>query len=147
VYVGVDLEREDLAGAVRAAGLAPHAAAIVLWLGVLPYLSLDAVTATLRALAGLGRVEVVLDYGEPLADRTGPARDAFEAAAARVAQAGEPWITFLTPVDLRRLLRDTGFALVEDVDVVAYVAAALGRPRPDRRSPAHLVHARSADGP
>ena len=117
--------------------------AVVLWLGVLPYLSLDAVTSTLRALAGLGRVEVVLDYGEPLADRTGPARDVFLAGAARVAGVGEPWVTFLTPAQLRRLLGDTGFVLVEDVDVVTYVAAALGRPRPDRRSPAHLVHART----
>ena len=144
------LEHEDLAAALRAAGFArpeADAGAVVLWLGVLPYLTLEAVTGTLRALAGLGRVDVVLDYGEPLADRAGPARDAFTAAAARVAEAGEPWITFLTPVRLRLLLRDTGFVLVEDVDVVTYVAAVLGRPSPGRRSPAHLVHARTAVRP
>ena len=144
VYVGVDLEHEDLAGVLRGAGFAAGDDTVVLWLGVLPYLSLGAVTGTLRALAGLGRVDVVLDYGEPLADRTGAGRDAFEVAAARVAGAGEPWITFLTPVHLRRLLHDTGFVLVEDVDVVTYIASALGRPHPGRRSPAHLVHARRA---
>jgi len=149
-YVPVDLESDDLAAALRGAGYRQDGAAIVLWLGVLPYLTTEAVAGTLRTLAALGPVEVVFDYGEPPGARAGPARDEFERAAARVADAGEPWITFLTPVHLRRLLAGTGLALVEDIDVVSYVAAVLRRPDPGRRSPAHLVHARrtvAAPGP
>lgn len=145
-YVPVDLEREGLAGALAAGGVRAGEGAVVLWLGVLPYLTLDAVRATLGTLAGLAPVDVVLDYGEPAQTRDAAARAAFEERAARVAALGEPWITFLAPADAARLLNGCGLDVVEDVEAGEYVRRLLALPGTGRRSPAHLVHAR-ATGP
>lgn len=140
-FVAVDLETEDLTAALRDAGVRDDGS-VVLWLGVLPYLTLDAIRTTLTALAGLGPVDVVLDYGEPVEDRDAEARRAYEERAARVAALGEPWVTFLAPERLREVLAGCGLGVVEDVDAVAYIRRLLGRPDDGRRSPAHLVHAR-----
>jgi methyltransferase (TIGR00027 family) len=96
-YVPVDLQHADLAAALRVAGFRPAERSIVVWLGVLPYLSLDAVTGTLRALATLGQLDLVFDYGEPIETREGAARREYEKRASRVAALGEPWLTMLRP--------------------------------------------------
>ena len=65
-FVAHDFERGDMGLALAAAGLDVASRTFVLWLGVTPYLTEDAVFATLSALAGLpGGVEVVFDYSNP----------------------------------------------------------------------------------
>ncbi len=140
-FVAVDLETEELTAALRDADVRDDGS-VVLWLGVLPYLTLDAIRTTLTALAPLGPVDVVLDYGEPVEDRDAEARRAYEERAARVAALGEPWVTFLAPERLWEVLAGCGLSVVEDIDAVAYIRRLLGRPDDGRRSPAHLVHAR-----
>ena len=51
-YVACDFERDDFVEGLRAAGLRPDRPALVLWEGVTPYLSEDAVRATLGRVAG-----------------------------------------------------------------------------------------------
>jgi methyltransferase (TIGR00027 family) len=143
--VPVDLEREALLPALTAAGFDPARPAFVLWLGVLPYLSLDAVEGTLGALAAVPGVQVVLDYGEPLGGRSGEDAELHRERAERVAALGEPWLTFLTPARFAALLRGTGFRLLEDVDAGGWIRRSLGVPHvPARRSAAHYAHAISA---
>jgi methyltransferase (TIGR00027 family) len=141
-YVPVDLEHEDLATALRQAGIDGRRRSVVLWLGVLPYLTLEAVAGTLTALGRLGPVELVLDYAEPAERRDAHARQAYEAYAGRVAALGEPWLTFLSPAQLQSLLIHTRWTLVEDIDAGHYIRHALGRPDNAAPSPAHLVLAR-----
>jgi methyltransferase (TIGR00027 family) len=145
-YVSVDLENDDPATALRRAGLDDRARSAVLWLGVLPYLTVETVAETLTALAGLGAVDVVFDYGEPPERLDAPARQDHDIRAAWVAALGEPWLTFLSPAEVRDLLTRTGWTLVEDTDAAQYVRGVLGRPDDGRRSPAHLVLARHAPG-
>lgn len=140
-YVSVDLEKSDLAPVLRAAGLDLNERSVVLWLGVLPYLTIETVAATLTALASLGAVDVVFDYGEPVEQRDA-ARQEYAVRAASVAALGEPWLTFLSPAELSVLLTDTGWTLVEDIDAARYIRQLLGRPDDGESSPAHLVLAR-----
>src|SRR3954451_25262114 len=53
-YVAVDFERDDLGAALRAAGLDPARRVMFVWEGVTPYLTPEAVDATLRLLPTLG---------------------------------------------------------------------------------------------
>ncbi len=69
VHVPVDFETEDFLVELARGGFSDGEPTVVLWLGVVPYLTRQAVEATLSALGRLpGRVDLVLDYGEPLAE-------------------------------------------------------------------------------
>lgn len=139
IYVPVDLENDDPATALREAGIDDKERSVVSWLGVLPYLTVETVAKTLTVLATLGAVDLVFDYGEPPDHLDARARQAFEAGAARVAALGEPWLTFLSPAELRGLLTHTRWTLIEDIDVVRYIRRVLARPDDGGPSPAHFV--------
>ncbi|HET6568606.1 MAG TPA: class I SAM-dependent methyltransferase [Rhodothermales bacterium] len=114
-YVPVDFTRDALAPSLAAAGFDPTAPAFFAWLGVVPYLPIEDVRATLSYIASLPPgTTVVFDYGEPPESLNWFARKIFERMAARVAAAGEPFVTFFDPSDLLRLLRDLGFHHAED---------------------------------
>src|SRR6266403_470123 len=86
-FVPVDFERETLADGLAAAGFDSAQQTFFTWLGVVPYLTDDAIFSTLGFIAGLaGGAHVVFDYVNPSAAVTEPARRAaHEALAARVA--------------------------------------------------------------
>jgi methyltransferase (TIGR00027 family) len=114
VLVPLDFEHKTLGDGLAEAGLDMRSAAFFGWLGVVPYLSLEAFRATVAAIGKLpSPTAVVFDFA--LApEMLGPgARVAFEMLAARVAAAGEPFRLFFTPEDLERELRSAGFATVE----------------------------------
>ena len=97
VYAPVDFETDDTFDALSAGGFDDAAPAMFLWLGVVPYLTLDAIEATLCMVARVSGSEVVFDYGGPVEARE-PARELVHAARARRVEAiGEPWLTFLVP--------------------------------------------------
>jgi O-methyltransferase involved in polyketide biosynthesis len=84
------------------------------WLGVVPYLTLDAFRATIRDIARMpGGSGVGFDYG--LSPKVlGPLhRLALKALSDRVAAAGEPFKLLLTPEEVERELRDAGFKRIE----------------------------------
>jgi methyltransferase (TIGR00027 family) len=115
-FVPVDFEHDTLAAALSGAGFDPAAGAVFSWLGVVPYLSLTAIRTTLSYVASVaGAGGIAFDYGlSP--DGLAPDRRAlFDAMAARVSAAGEPWRTFFAPGDLERDLRGLGFAEVCDL--------------------------------
>lgn len=122
-YVAVNFERDDLFGALVAAGFDRAQPAVFVMLGVVPYVAADKLLETFRRIASdsAQRSEIVFDYTEPLHNAPAAARASYEAVAKRVAAGGEPWITFFEPAPLRAALRDLGFAAVTDID-----AAALG---------------------
>ncbi|MGC2639581.1 MAG: class I SAM-dependent methyltransferase [Acidobacteriaceae bacterium] len=65
VFVPVDFERDDLRAALTRAGFEPGAPAFFTWLGVVPYLTQEAIGSTLDLIASIQDAEVVLDYLEP----------------------------------------------------------------------------------
>jgi methyltransferase (TIGR00027 family) len=116
-FVPLDFEHKALAAGLAEAGFDAGAAAFFGWLGVTPYLTLEAFRATLDAIAQLPAGSGVgFDYA--LSPETlGPAgRTAFNALANRVAAAGEPFRLFFTPGELETELRRAGFQRIEQRD-------------------------------
>jgi methyltransferase (TIGR00027 family) len=116
-YIAADLSRVALRDALQEGGFDVAAPAFVSWLGVVPYLTLDAITATLTVLGSLpAGSEVVLDYGVPPSTLPFLQRMVYNQFAKRVAAAGEPWISYFLPDELRTLLLQCGFSRVDDYD-------------------------------
>ena len=120
----------------------------MLWLGVTPYLTEEAVFATLGGLARLpGGAEVVFDYANP-PDRVtdAAARAHHEQMAERVAASGEPFRCFLDSDELHARALRLGFSEIEDLDRAALVARYLpGFPVPPRPGPGgHVVRMTTA---
>jgi methyltransferase (TIGR00027 family) len=145
-FAPVDFEQETLSSGLAAAGFDRDSPAFFVWLGVVPYLTRDAVASTLRFIAGLGQPnEVVFDYREPLSASAMSAetRERYVQSSRQVAAVGEPIIGFFAEEEIAGELRAAGFDEIDDVAL----AAALSRyavATPSEGDPAtggHLVHA------
>ena len=83
---------------LRRRGSATIVAAFFGWLGVVPYLTLDAFRSTLNAVARLpAGTGISFDYAFAPETLSPQRRLIFEALSARVAAAGEPFKLFFTP--------------------------------------------------
>jgi methyltransferase (TIGR00027 family) len=143
-FTPVDFERVSLAEGLAAAGFDAAAPAIFTWLGVVPYLTEQAVFATLGFIAGLAKgSEVVFTYSDPPQSMPARAEGAHGRRAARVAALGEPWLTFFAPQTLHPRLRALGFGEIEDLGPTEVSILYFGAPAgsPDRKG-GHLVRAR-----
>ena len=97
-YAPVDFERQSLAEQLRAAGLDSTAPSFFAWLGVVPYLTLEAFRATIHFIAAQPQGSgVVFDYAQPRSALSFREQLAFDSLAARVHLAGEAFQLFLTP--------------------------------------------------
>jgi methyltransferase (TIGR00027 family) len=114
-YVPVDFERESLAEQLQSAGLNRQAPALFAWLGVVPYLTIEAFRSTINFIAaqppGSG---VVLDYSQPRSALPFFEKLAHDSLAARVQLAGEPFQLFFTPPEIAAEL--ASFRTLEDLD-------------------------------
>ncbi|MCA2244592.1 SAM-dependent methyltransferase [Mycobacterium sp. WUMAC-067] len=131
-WVACDLERNALREALLAGGFDPTAAALVVWLGVTPYLTRGAIDATLADLAGLCAPgsRLVLDH---IAAGVVTASTPWTSAGRitrMVARRGEPYRSDFSEADLAATLADHGFDLREHVTV----SALLRRYDPSRAS-------------
>jgi methyltransferase (TIGR00027 family) len=143
-YAPVDFEREDLTERLDAAGLDPNVRTFFTWLGVVPYLTKEAITGTLRQIASHpGGAEVVFDYSEPRED-IDPALQAYSAErAARVSAIGEPFLSFIRPAELHTQLGGLGFTAIDDLDIPGILTRLTGRPPQEttRRAGGHVLFA------
>jgi methyltransferase (TIGR00027 family) len=116
-FAPVDFESESLAAGLAAAGFDPARRSFFTWLGVTPYLTEQAIFATLGFIAGLpGGAEVAFDYANPPEAIDDPERRAaHEALAARVAAAGEAFRCYLDTLTLSARLGQLGFSEIEDL--------------------------------
>jgi methyltransferase (TIGR00027 family) len=114
-FAPVDFERQSLADGLAAAGFQADRPAFFQWLGVLPYLTREAISVTLDFIAGVPESEVVFDYAEPFENYPAERRANVMAVAARTAERGEPWLSLFDPAELSAMLRSKGFAAVEDL--------------------------------
>ena len=115
-FAPVDFERQTLAGGLEAAGFDRTQPTFFTWLGVVPYLTSDAVWSTLGFIAGLPKgAHVVFDYPDPPDSLSPEMRSRHDRRAARVAGLGEPWRTYFEPSELHARLRGAGFSNLEDL--------------------------------
>jgi len=117
VYVPLDFEHKTLAEGLAEAGFDAGAPAFFGWLGVVPYLTLDAFRSTLETIgrlpAGTG---VSFDYVFSPETLSPKRRAIFDTLAKRVEAAGEPFRLFFAPEELEKELRRAGFTRIEQVD-------------------------------
>jgi methyltransferase (TIGR00027 family) len=114
VFVPVDFERQFLSEELARSGYAVGDPGFFIWLGVVPYLTREAIFSTLSFIAAVPGSEVVFDYGEPPESREEPARTMLLERARKLAEKGEPWISFFNPGALAADLGKTGFDEIED---------------------------------
>jgi methyltransferase (TIGR00027 family) len=116
-FVPLDFEHKALAEGLAEAGFDSSAPAFFGWLGVVPYLTLEAFRATLSTIAGLPAGSAVsFDYALAPETLSEAGRTAFAALAKRVADAGEPFQLFFTPQTMEAELRQAGFKRIEQLD-------------------------------
>jgi methyltransferase (TIGR00027 family) len=116
-YAPVDFEQESLAEGLAAVGFDVRAPVLFAWLGVVPYLTLEAFRATAGYVAAQARGSgMVFDYGQPRAVLSANEQLAHDSLAARVEMAGEPFRLFFTPGEIRAELE--GFVEIEDMGAV-----------------------------
>ncbi len=133
-YAPIDFEEQTLDEALSTAGFDPNLETFFTWLGCTPYLTKEAVWTTCAYVASLpGGAHIVFDYGQPMSALAQEDRQQLEASAARVAELGEPWISFFEPEEVRATLRSLGFTDIEDIGRSEIGARYLGI-RPSRES-------------
>jgi methyltransferase (TIGR00027 family) len=113
-YTPVDFERQSLSAQLRDTGFDHGAPAVFSWLGVVPYLTLEAFRATLSFISaqppGSG---LTMDYGQPRSVLPSIERLAHDSLASRVERAGEPFRLFFTLAELSAEL--SRFHSIEDL--------------------------------
>src|SRR5258705_1819186 len=117
-FAPVDFAPQSLADGLRAAGFQADRPAFFQWLGVVPYLTREAVWLTLDFIAGVLESEVVFDYAEPFENYPANRRADVMEVAARAASRGEPWLRLFGPAELSKMLCNKGFGIVEDLGMV-----------------------------
>jgi O-methyltransferase involved in polyketide biosynthesis len=87
--------------------------------------------------------EVVFTYSDPPETMPAERAAAHRRRAGRVADLGEPWLTYFTPAALHPRLRALGFGEVEDLGSTKVAILYFGAPAdtPDRKG-GHLIRAR-----
>ena len=142
-FAPVDFERQSLSDGLAAAGFQADRPAFFQWLGVVPYLTREAISATLDFIARVPESEVVFDYAEPFENYPAERRDNIMATAAKAASRGEPWLSLFDPVELSDLLHNKGFAVVEDLGLAELTERFYGALKQDIRIGAgpHVVRA------
>jgi methyltransferase (TIGR00027 family) len=113
-YAPVDFEVQELSAQLDAAGFDAHAPAFFAWLGVVPYLTLNAFRATLAFIASRpARSGVTFDYGQPREALPLSEQLVRDALASRVGLTGEPFQLFFTSAEVAREL--AAFTRLEDL--------------------------------
>jgi methyltransferase (TIGR00027 family) len=114
--VPVDFERDDVAEKLVVAGFQQNSPAFFTWLGVVPYLTEDAIGRTLDYISSIENSEVVFDYLEPAEAFSEELRQIEKARAEQLEKIGERSDTRFEPAAIAAILRSRGFSAVEDID-------------------------------
>lgn len=129
--VAIDFERESLRTGLARSNYATQVRTFCAWQGVIYYLTRDAIRTTLADLAAVmpPGSELIFDYLLPkhgLADGSGRALSFARLVTARM---GETYVSYHTPADIRALLAESGFEVLELLSDAALDAAYCGARR------------------
>ena len=114
VFVPIDFEKESLRQGLDAAGFDWGEPTMFCWVGVVPYLTTEAIVTTLRTIAGCAAgSEVALSYRaeDSLLDDNG--RKMLEVIVPMAAQLGEPFQDGWPVAAMERLVEDCGLQVVD----------------------------------
>jgi methyltransferase (TIGR00027 family) len=144
IFVPVDFERDDVGEKLVGAGFQLDSPAFFTWLGVVPYLTKDAIDRTLDYIASIPNSEVVFDYMEPPEGFSKELRQIEKARAEQLEKMGERSDSRFEPADIAAILRSHGFGDLEDIDFQE-IATRFGRAvqgLAPGHAGVHIVHAK-----
>ena len=129
-FVPVDFERQAVDSGVQplveelsVAGFDRTLPTVTAWLGVVPYLTLEAFRGTTSLLGSFAAgSSVIFDYSQPREVLPPVEQKMLDSMAERVALAGEPFQRFFTPETLVAELALAGLSVVEDLGSAALTA-------------------------
>jgi len=125
-FVSVDFERDDLGEKLVAAGFLENSPAFFTWLGVVPYLTQDAIGHTLDYMSSIPDSEVVFDYVEPLEAFSEELRQLERERNEQLKKMDEPSLSRFEPAGVAAILRSHGFCTFEDISFPE-IASRFGR--------------------
>lgn len=143
-FVPVDFERDDLGEALVAAGLEQNLPAFFSWLGVVPYLTEDAIGRTLDYISSIQNAEVVFDYMGPADEFSAELRQIEEQRAEQLKKMGERSVCRFEAGRVAAMLRAHGFRAIEEVSFQE-IAARFGHAiqgLATGQAGVHVVHAK-----
>lgn len=117
-FVAVDFEKDDAVERLRKSGFDPSRKSFIVWVGVSYYLTEQAVTRTLKQIAGCceAGTQLVWDYLlADVVDGTTRNRDALDKMR-RAADLGEPWLFGLKTENVSDYLAQSGFRLIKEYE-------------------------------
>ena len=113
-FAGVDFETQTLTDGLTAAGFDFGARAVVSWIGVTMYLTMEAIRGTLRQLATLAPgSRVALTYNLPLSALDGLGLATSGPLRTMTAEMGEPFISLFLPSEIEALMQELAFSDIE----------------------------------
>ena len=116
IFVPVNFERDDLGEKLAGAGFQRSSPAFFSWLGVVPYLTEEAIGRTLGYMSSIEGSEVMFDYMEPPEASSGEVRQLEKARAEQLEKMKERNVSRFEPAEIGAILRAHGFGAMEDID-------------------------------
>jgi methyltransferase (TIGR00027 family) len=144
ILVPVDFERDDVGEKLVAAGFQQNSPAFFTWLGVVPYLTQDAISRTLEYMSSIQNSEVVFDYMEPPEAFSEELRQIETERAKQLEKIGERSGSRFEPAGIAAILRSHGFCAIEDINFQE-IASRFGRAvqgLAPGHAGVHVVHAK-----
>jgi methyltransferase (TIGR00027 family) len=142
-FVAVNFERDDLGEQLAAARFQRNSPAFFTWLGVVPYLTRDAIGRTLDYMSSIPDSEVVFDYLEPPEAFSEEVGQLEKARTEQLEKSGERSASRFDPPGMAAVLRSHGFSVVEDIsfqEIASRFGSAVQGLAPGHAG-VHVVHA------
>jgi len=143
-FVPVDFEQDDLQQKLSSVGFQRTSAAFFTWLGVVPYLTHEAIGSALDCMASIQDSEVVFDYMEPPEAFSEEIRGVVQERTEQLEKAEERWASRFEPAGIAAILRVHGFCDIEDLSF-QQIASRFGRDvhgLATGQAGIHVVHAK-----
>jgi methyltransferase (TIGR00027 family) len=143
-FVPVDFERDDLGEMLADAGFHQNSPAFFTWLGVVPYLTEDAIGSTLDYMASVPNSEVVFDYMEPPQAFSEEMKELVTKRTEQLEKMEERWTSRFDSAGMAAILRSHGFCDIEDIhfqEIRSRFGRAVQGLAPGQAG-LHVVHAR-----
>lgn len=115
VLVPVDFERNNLGESLAAAGFQQDAPAFFSCLGVIPYLTRDAIGGILDYIASIPNSELVFDYLGPPEEFSEELRQLEKQRSEQLEKTGERSVSRFSPTDIITILPSHGFCDINDI--------------------------------
>ena len=145
IFVPVDFERDDVGEKLVAAGFQQNAPAFFTWLGVVPYLTQEAIGRTLDYMSSIQNSEVVFDYLEPPEASSEELRQIEKQRTEQLEKMEERSASRFEPAGMAAMLRAHGFCASEDInfqEIASRFGGAVQGLAPGRLG-VHVVHAKN----